>query len=274
MRSYYALEKFNKMKTELNETGWTCLRECSFLKSPMISLQLFYEQMPKADGENDLWEIIRDLKSDTIQMLSDRGYGRRMTSKYAMMEYLEKDGETEWIDRVKIDVFIALLAKALCLGTQVDDSWDVMFPATGGRMLCTDPGTIIQQLHLDFNSRAVRAGSIMRLPGWFFMVSGDEGFDLWVAEKSHLLQHLENGTYYENHDIEVKRIFVPRYSIFVGRGDVYHSGDQYNGKLNGRRVRYHVLLSPTDKSILNSIYYHNNDSGMSRVRRIEDVHEH
>jgi len=81
----------------------------------MDSMQQVYEAAPVMQNGNALWKIIRNSRRDRMEELSEMTHGRRQTSKYGVMEYLENDS-VAWKDRVKIDVVIGLLARAMRLG--------------------------------------------------------------------------------------------------------------------------------------------------------------
>ncbi len=241
-----------RLRNGLNRHGWCLIDNCSFLKDDVDHLVSVYKDMPDSVDGTDLWEIIRDKQSDDIDELSRRGYGRRMTSRYAVMEYLETS--ESWKNRVRIDVYIALIARALSLGSKRGDGWDLCIPSTGGRWLRTDPNTDVQEIHCDnkvlknLDHDQIPASN----PGYFVMVSGSSGFYLWIAQGSHSLYQTKH---YKNNLMVVKKVFVSPYSVFMGRGDLFHAGDKFDGVRSKSQVRYHMLLSNPSENIANEIQF-------------------
>ena len=243
------------MENDLNERGWTCLPKCKFMEKPMNALDSFYRECAPEVRGKPVWEIIAQTEdeSNEIEKLGERGTGRRMASRFGVMELLEESRGKEWKHRAQIDVYIGILVQALGLGTRTDGTWDLFMPKSGGRPLCTDPDTDDQQIHCDYGIDQNQVKEVVTQPGYFVMVAGKLGFTLWIAERSHVLRHNPG---WKKGTVDVKQVFVEPYSTFVGRGDLFHAGDKYNEKYNrDGAIRYHVLLCPDDGEFFNEIQY-------------------
>ena len=187
----FSLLHIRKMKMDLRSAGWTVLSACRFLEDPMRSLGSFFREQPHTVNEQAVWELIANTldESENISDLAEKGCGRKMTSKFAMTDLLEQSKGMEWKKRAEVDVYIGLLARALELGALSDGQWDLFMPATGGRELATDPGTEDQSLHQDTTKLPNPVRGIITQPGYFAMVSGEFGFFIWIAERSHINHH-------------------------------------------------------------------------------------
>ena len=114
----------------------------------MDSMQSVYEDSPMEVGGIPIWEIIRNNRNERLDFLRKRGWGRRQNSVYGVMQFLEEDSVV-WKQRVKLNVVIGLFARAMRLGRENGEAFDLFMPATGGRNLCTDKGTVVQEAHCD-----------------------------------------------------------------------------------------------------------------------------
>ena len=79
--------------------------------------------------------------------------------------------------------------------------------STGGRCLATDPDTDIQEVHCDDNVEIFSTRQPIDNPGYFAMISGETGFCLWVATRSHFLYQ---SSFYSNNPMEMTRIISRR----------------------------------------------------------------
>ena len=254
MTATLSFVQLRSMESELRERGWTCVPDCPFVKDSMDILDNFYQSCPAEVRGNPVWELIAQTEEESknIEELSEGGSGRRMTSRFGVMELLEQSDGLEWKHRARLDVFIGIIMQGLGVATITDGVWDLFMPKTGGRPLASDPTTGPQQPHCDYGIDQTVVKSVVAQPGYFVMVAGKYGFTIWIAERSHIHRHTPGW----RKKVDVKQVFVEPYSIFIGRGDLFHAGDKYNEKYNrDGAIRYHVLLCPDEGDFYNEIQY-------------------
>ena len=246
-----SLTETTRLREQLNAKGWCAVECCEFIKDAMKTLETIYDNAPATINGEVVWEIIRNRKKEKMIDLTRRGRGRKQTSKVGVMELLEHRSEA-WKLRAMIDVYIGLIARALKLGMKNGEPFELHMPSTGGRWLGTDEGTDVQDIHCDVTVLLQDFGIVPECAGYFAMVSGSKGFFIWVAERSHILQQC---AHYKNNPVVVKKIYIPPFSFFFGRGDVFHAGDAYDPVYAQTSIRYHVLLTPKGETVGNKIEY-------------------
>ena len=245
-----SLLESTQLRRELDEKGWCYITDCELVQEPMETMQSVYDAAPADVDGNAIWEIVRNNRDESMEELRRRGYGRRQNSRYAVMEFLE-NSSLVWKQRVKLDVIIGLLARAMRLGKRNGGLFDLFMPATGGRNLATDPGTDVQEAHCDVEVILLDHGYIPECPGYFAMVSGRRGFYLWISDRSHIFNQ---AGLYKSKPITLKKVFIPPFSVLFARGDLFHAGDKYDLSV-GSDIRYHVLFTEKDREVGNAIQY-------------------
>lgn len=175
----------------------------------MKAMESVYEDTPENVQGNALWEIIRNVRDDSMKDLKDKGHRLRKTSKYGVMELLENVPDA-WKQCAKIDVIISLYAREMGLGKGSDEQFNFFIPSSGWRSLATDPRTGVQDVHCDLEVFGLGYGVVSVYTGYFVMISGSKGLFLWIADRSHSLKQC--GHYKEN-PIVANFFYIPPFSI-------------------------------------------------------------
>ena len=170
---------------------------------PIVNLGL-----PKTDDKNN-----------------DRHQSRYQSTNECVTTFAEETGR-RWmaVRRALLDTWLGLVACALQL-INTEGGSRCWFPKSGGRFLATGVGCPRQTAHNDFPHDKYDPNDPKSIPGYFFIVSGDAEFPLWVLPGSHWTH---NHSHWRRNLIGVfmkmSKIIVPKNSIFIGHGLLTHAG--------------------------------------------------
>ena len=190
----YGMTYFGLKQEEYRKFGWTILKGfckerdvlSSFGERPnslsFRTVEKFMEEMPNKDGDSILWERICDSPEDNVVNLAKEGYGRSIMSTYAVMHYMENNGDV-WKHRAVLDMCMGMIVAILQAGSVTRGQSSILMPNTGGRGLETYPSASRQSLHCDVE---VIEGREKQEPGVSVIISGKDGFPLWIADRSHI----------------------------------------------------------------------------------------
>ena len=187
------------------------------------------------------------------------GLVRAQSVRRFVMEHLESHKDRVWAARRRAlqDVWSGWL----CALLNLDDNgkYRLHLPATGGRYLITPKGAKRQTGHQDFP--VLDDG-----PGYFIITTGDIRRPLYVADSSHKFLHygLEARLTLAK-TLKMRKIFIPKNSIFIGHGYLQHAGAEGIDDLN---ICYHQYLRPGNWRIMNNVFFgYDNALGVERMRR-------
>jgi hypothetical protein len=170
--------------------------------------------------------------------------------------------------KLYLDVAGAMLFRALAIeGTM---SHHFAIPKTGGRVLLSAPQCPAQPPHTDYRVRSESAAPASN-PSYFMVQTGKEAATLLVWQASHYtathFEHaLQRARLISVEEVAMvkateekcceallpQRMTIPPYSVLVGRGDLVHAGDSYNGV--SPTLRYHIHCTYAGDKVANSIY--------------------
>jgi hypothetical protein len=163
--------------------------------------------------------------------------------------------------KLRVELALALLLECL------DESPEgLYFPSTGGRLLLTVGAgrndCPRQHPHADFALQD-GPGSIPWTarpnPSYFLIASGAQSFPVHVWPFSHILSTA-------NDEVRLKAVSraahslmvdVPAYSVFIGRGDLFHagaSGSETNTTSSPTNVRLHLYAARTGSRLLDAVH--------------------
>ena len=280
----FSAEYFQKCKTELRLQGYTVLEGFAknkrlFRHGPntpdmrediidvMHTIRSFYKSKFKSGksqttAEAEKWWIpIVNTDTDADDENSDKGVGRYITTRQAMTTLIEQDKDCKTIvqKKCKLDVRVCVAATKLGITGDLNNPVHVC-PKTGGRFLLTSDGCPRQTPHTDFPVPVNKTKPFEpnRVCGYFAIVSGDQPVTLWVCPGSHrVVAHPDKEVVKSMaKGMKMELITVPPYSIFYGRGDLYHGGaahEDQRGLLYC--IRYHIYFKPIGTEIKDAIEY-------------------
>ena len=166
----------------------------------------------------------------------------------AAMAVFEQDEDRAWMARARalLDVRIGQAMAALGVWDNRDAGLEQMFtPKSGGRWLYTSKGCMRQTLHTDFPllEKDVEGNFGRPNPGFFTIKTGPQEVPLWICPFSqHIVSWSDEGNLVGvSKGIKVVRVLIPPFSMFVGRGDMFHFGAGFNDyRGDSGLLRYHL----------------------------------
>jgi len=210
-------------------------------------------------GKNKSWNYIIN-RGDEEDFEDGRvGAARYTTTRFGVMDDVEQDGARVWNAKARalLDLRIAHAVAALKLNDNREDQ-KMFVPRTGGRWLLTAKDCKRQQLHTDF---VLNYGGDYfdetKNPGYFALCSGKEEVPVWICMHSH---RIVASTSHSNiralsRGMVVNMIRIPPYSIFVGRGDVFHAGHGFDDyEEDSGMLRYHMYFVPDGVSLPDGVH--------------------
>ncbi|KAI0560010.1 hypothetical protein FGB62_128g110 [Gracilaria domingensis] len=188
--------------------------------------------------------------------------GRVMSTRWGTVEKPEDNEELRWVvrSRALLDVRMGTIAAALGLWENEREAVKMYTPKTGGRFLGTTRKCKRQTLHTDFSGLVTKETMNTGNPGYFVMASGKEGFPLWVSAGSHQLVGMNNQQLRVMSEVyPAKKIIIPPYSVFVGRGDVTHARASGKDKVDRPEsmdllVGYHMYMVPEGYALPDAVH--------------------
>ena len=280
-RDEVALDYFAEQRTLLKERGY-CILE-NLMKDGILAdgiggvaydlvdrtdwllrvrdhFQALLKEDPEEQRKSRVWKAIVNLGFEADMKGGLKGSGRFGTTLEGLLE-CENDEKETWLvrDKAKIDIRLGQCAASLQLWPHSDHVKDPMFvPSSGGRWLASTKGCERQTLHTDFPTLGSEDLQNGKNPGYFMMCAPTEVI-LWVCEHSHSAVSMARGRKRKlsglSHGMEVVPIKIPPYSVFVGRGDMFHAGAGYDDYITkGTNVRYHMYLVPDKVKLLDAIH--------------------
>ena len=257
-----AMSYFQKKAVEVRERGYTILEDFGDPTSTAVLRNVtLHTTMPASiptQSNRDLFEAVENTfdAKEALKGLPNaiwygifnhadgaldeadkrKGIARYSTSWEFNMSYLLKPGPPAWMAkaRVLLDVYVGQLCAIVELRSMNDR--DLYLPVSGGQFLLTGKDYPAQVGHNDFDHRQGTG------PGFFVIVTGAEPANLWVCDGSH--KHVGLSAKKRNELAQIlrlKRITIPRNSVFIGHGFLQHAGAEWSG--NGA-LRYHAYLIP------------------------------
>ena len=206
----------------------------------------------KEDANWNFWRPIINVDGG-VRDAKDRekGIGRFITTRAGLVDEMEpRPAARSFVrKRALLDVRIG----QILAGMRVD--WDgserlgvrnMSIPKTGGRFLYTGKDCPRQQLHTDYEVHRIKP---KRNHGVFCIVTTDALSKLWVVDRSHHYLREEDARMAAlGKNLEARMVTIPPFSIFVGRGDLYHAGpayaDYHEEDVREGSIRYHLYGVP------------------------------
>ena len=196
--------------------------------------------------DKNIWYTIFNHADERDEKDRANGHARFSTTREFNVNYLNTK-ERLWMLRYMsfMDVYLGQLA--LLVGCYKLNNINLFFPTTGGRFLYTGPYSPAQDGHNDFDHREGKG------PGFFVMVTGNEGSSLWVADGSHnISQHAPHRRKKIARTLRMHLIKIPPNSVFIAHGWLQHAGAAWSGSGN---LRYHMYLIPEGHDLRDGIAY-------------------
>ena len=187
--------------------------------------------------------------------------GRMTVPRKNLADDLEVNHLHIYQAKLRVELALALLLECL------DESPDSLsFPSTGSRLLLTVGAgrndCPRQHPHVDFALPDVSGAvpwTARPNPSYFLIASGAQSFPVHVWPFSHILST-------GNDEVRLKavsraahslRVDVSAYSVFIGRGDLFHagaSGSETNTTSNPTNVRLHLYAARTGSRLLDAVH--------------------
>lgn len=217
------------------------------------------------DESQKFWNMVTQSEKGVEHELANGNglEGRWISTNTLMMEHVEEKKETVWVAKYRayLDLRLGQLLAALRLAPNCGEGVAMMVPKTGGRWLVCTKKCKRQILHTDFSTSSAHITEDR--PGYFLICTGTNEAPVWVVEGSHLSVKrvsFENARALGRGSVE-RKVYIPPYSVFVGRGDLFHAGYGMEGfSPNGRLVygkqslRYHIYCVPEEYELPNGIH--------------------
>ena len=282
-----ALEYFGKRREQLMESGFCVLegflddhrmprfvgpskQKVHVVMDPTFYIRLHKEtegmfpggEALKKSGNRTIWNGIVNSGGDQDALDGENGIGRFTSTKHGLMNVIEQDVGKVWMcrNRALLDLRIGQCIAAMKIGDNFGGKGvkEMYTPNTGGRWLVTSKECKRQQLHTDFESMS-RTETLSRdkLPGFFVLCTAETEVPIWVCPNSHtVVASARTGTLGSvSRGMVCGMVNIPPFSIFVGRGDVFHCGagfDDYLG--DSGQLRYHLYFVPKDKHLPDGVH--------------------
>lgn len=222
----------------------------------------FMDSFPGVDKmkDEDNWKLWRPIINtgdpDSDAKMRTEGRCRFSTTKDGMIHF-EDNPDLAWVvkKRALLDARIGQVIRAMNLDPAVAPGWydpEMTVPRTGGRFLLTGEGCPRQTTHQDFPTRS----SMEKCPGYFALATGMHSTPIWACENSHLYVF---GTAKEirafSKAAKLKKIIIPPYSLFIGRGDLTHAGAGFgDSSVPNGLLRYHIYFAPRGVRIEDGVH--------------------
>lgn len=285
-----ALEYFGKRSQQLIESGY-CILE-NFLEDHNIPPTIgpdqkrihsvldrsFYIRLHKEtegmfpgsealkeSGNRTDWTWIVNRGSEEDALNGEKGIARYTSTKHGIMNAVEQNSRKVWMcrNRALLDLRLGQCLALLKLGDNASGKGMEMYtPHTGGRWLVTSKECKRQQLHTDFQEMTrTETVSRTKLPGFFVLCTGETEAPLWVCPNSHMVVALthEKALRSVSQGMVCSMVNIPPFSVFVGRGDMFHCGaafDDYPG--DSGQLRYHLYFIPKGVQLADSVHLNTN----------------
>ena len=132
------------------------------------------------------------------------------------------------------------------MGHGKDGRPEMAMSVTGRKFLYTGEGCPRQALHTEFEVNERRDSH--NVPGDFAVCTGQYGAHLWAVPYSHrYLRYSSVAIRVLFNSVKAKKIWIPPYSVFFGRGDLCHAGasnDDSDGMGKNGCIRNHIFFCP------------------------------
>lgn len=216
----------------------------------------------KGKAHKSGWNYIINQTAVSDHKAHSKNGAGRYTMSNAAMAVFEQDEDRAWMARARalLDVRIGQAMAALGVWDNRDAGLEQMFtPKSGGRWLYTSKGCMRQTLHTDFPllEKDVEGNFGRPNPGFFTITTGPQEVPLWVCPFSqHIVSWSDEGNLVGmSKGMKVVRVLIPPFSMFVGRGDMFHCGagfDDYPG--DSGLLRYHLYFVPESVSLPDGVH--------------------
>lgn len=256
------------------------------MKECIVTLFDYYAgdaRVPEESGywDKDFWNPITNVGSKEDSNARGAGATRMFSPRSATNENMQKADMDVYHARLFLDMYLAALADILRLRThtladpihwrhQVDSNFEVdlqsplHIPSSGGRFILTAKHSLRQRPHCDFPqpTPSFKEGTPDSQPSYFMMVSGEDGFPLYVWKGSHReINHSPESALSLSSMNIPSSVWVPPYSVFIGRGDLHHAGAGWSDWVSQEKsrrykfsVRYHVYLKRDNHYLGNHVF--------------------
>jgi len=189
-----------------------------------------------------------------------KGIGRFTTTLQGIAHDPEKNNKV-WVAqrRALLDVRIASIL-AYCDTTKTGFGLDAYYiPDTGGRFLYTGKGCPRQSLHTDFAAYRDNGSpdEATAANGFFALVTGKDASALHVVDYSHTyLKAYDSELPYLSKAVHAKLVTIPPFSVFIGRGDLFHAGPSEEDvrECKNGSLRYHLYFAPKGDSLPDAVH--------------------
>lgn len=209
-----------------------------------------------------IWNwIVNDGRRVVDEKNGLKGIGRYITTNVAVTTDIEQSESDVCVavSRAFLDLRIAQIMAAVVPWDNTNLSHEKMsVPNTGGRWMLTGKSCQRQTLHTDFptmSRKHVVRGT--KNPGYFTVTTGEMEVPLWVCPYSHKMVAMasESSIRALSRGSVAGRVRIPPYSIFVGRGDLFHGGAAaQDSSMKDGDLRYHLYFVPHSHALPNAVH--------------------
>lgn len=203
-----------------------------------------------------------------------QGIGRYQSTLHSVTTAIEEDANLVWMcaSRSLLDARISQCIAALGLWTNTEKIGhedihlrpSMYTPKTGGRWLVASRGCLRQQLHTDFEvqcrlngEEALLVDEAKQNPGFFTVTTAGNAVVLWLCPFSHYLVATaeEKSLQALSRSLKAVKVIIPPFSIFVGRGDMFHAGAAFEDyDTDSESLRYRLYFVPENRKLTDQVY--------------------
>ena len=153
----------------------------------------------------------------------EKGIGRFITTLQAFITKRETESTWVAVRRALLDVRLGYMRAAIRMVNGMDGKPEMAMPVTGGSFLCTSEGFPRQELHTELEVNKQRHS--IKVPGYFAVCTGQYEAHLRDVLYYHKYLCCSSGEIRViSNAVKAKKIWIPPYSVFFGRGDICHAG--------------------------------------------------
>jgi hypothetical protein len=196
----------------------------------------------------EAWKAIRNEPDSSTKSL------RFQSPRQATTHHLEQFHPEIFAQKLLVDIFIASIFEILA---RPGGHGEYSMPNRDSRLLLTAPGCRSQCMHRDIDDRLDNAVPFpVDDPSYFSIVTGAEAAPLVFIPGSHILvariEHLlTRGSQKDRAAIEAdgigsmaikNAVLIKHYSVFIGRGDLFHAGARRSPTEKGPAARFHTYV--------------------------------
>jgi hypothetical protein len=232
-RAYSAQLYFTAAKQSLSDKGYVILADlikdtevANDLKSVFSHFKSRFNH-DKDDIEDPWVHIWNQGQDESDTYMKNTRTGRFSIGRKDLADELEVQAKHLYVRKLKVEVVLGRILELLDSKPS-----ELRFPATGSRLLLTVGASRTdcppQKPHIDFTLTDRKDPGMWcprDHPDYFMMVSEDQPFPLYVWPYSHVMTGGSDDKVRRLcRNVPPLKVQVPPYSVFVGRGDLFHAG--------------------------------------------------